>query len=617
MDTKVIKWNEGKTLSARRAVANRYFDKGDYASAISILYSENEFLSKDERAIAFSDIAHYYKSIGLINSAIRFWEYYLSEKEGEGIDPDVYDELIDCCKITGNKISESYYSMLRFNFPVISEESADKYVKRNSDSREERINYLKKEMGWFKGWNKNGIKLFENIGLQLGRDVPETVLDKDVEEDPIAYGLKTDFEKDDLFGNLFVFERVLAGFYMSGESYKGASIFYSKIPSAYRTVEDDDAFATANILRKEYDYAIKVCEESIRKAGYNVYACCNLCSIYNDKGDKEKADFYYNKAISNDYSAREAVKIISCAFMMNDYDTAYKAFDKVIKECPYESERKCVFALVALTVGETEVAYNALCEAYKISPDDEIIKWYMEETNKLLSNEKNDISFPLPNEKTLPAKVLRAYDKTFSKIIKGEPVKISKEKLVEQARLAAFSGSDKYSKNVADAIYAYCDKELAHKALNGLLVSEFCGDNVKFRIIELYAEENEEKTVGLIYHESYMQIHFPSFSFGKEDDVAKRLIRAYGDIIKKMIVRSIAFYGKVEKTINKLYKKHYSLIQKTTLSDLELEAAIAYLSKFKEFEYDDKALYSIFETEEAAVSDFVEKIKGSKNAKTD
>lgn len=609
MNTKILKWKESKTLSVRRAAAKKFFDKGDLASAVSILYSENEILTGDERAIAFSDIARYFKEKGLGKEAIRFWEYYLKEKDGKDVDPTVYDELLDCCMLSCNAGADRYYALLRGIYPDTSEEAVDKYVQKRNAARKEKMDDVKKALDGL-GVEAKGIgKLF---GI---RETVESVSDND-EEEFIVSDNRSEFEQklDEIAGkeDSFFFERMIAGTHMAGKDYNTASIFYAKIPSEYRTIEDDDAFAAANIVRGEYGYAIKICEESIRKTGYNVYACCNLYFIYKILEDEKKAAFYYEKAIANECSVDEYTKLIMCSVEAGDYATSLKAYKAISDKSPLNAEKKFLYGIAALNAGKPETAYKVFCEAYKIAPDDEVIKWYMEETDRLLSKEKNDVKLPLNFEKALPRKVLIEYDKTFSKIINGESVRISQKKLIEKACLTAFSDVNEYHAKVAAAVYAYCDKELAVKALKELLTSEFCSDIVKFGIIELFARENEERTVGLALNGKFMKIRFPSFPFDKEDKVGRLLLRSYADIIKGLVEQNITHYGKAEKTINELYENHYDLLEKTTLNNLELAAVIVYLSKFKEFECDEERLFSTYYTEAKKIKKFAKKIEDAK-----
>ncbi|MBP5466789.1 MAG: tetratricopeptide repeat protein, partial [Clostridia bacterium] len=235
-----------ESVNVYKRLADDKADGGDLLGALGLYLTVLKTDANDYRAIA--DVADCYTDMGLLELSNRYWFKYLTvcPKDKQGV---AYEELAINFFYLDNLWASGYYFHLKM----------------------ERDGFIAEE-----GLDEEIIKFFSS---------PEIRKD--------GYFIAYPYNLADYSGVAKSAKRALS----AGEI-SAAVRQFGRIPAECRTSEISGDYATSLFLDNRDEEVIDVCKDSLSRHGENVNAYCNLSSLYSARGDKDKAQYYYERALA-------------------------------------------------------------------------------------------------------------------------------------------------------------------------------------------------------------------------------------------------------------------------------------------------------------------------------
>lgn len=521
---KVIKRSE--SINVYKRLADDKADRGDYLDALGLYFTVLKSDGKNLGAIA--DIADCYADMGLLELSNKYWFRYLTvaPKDKQGV---AFEELAINYFYMDNLWASGYYFHLKVDRDgFIAEEGLDEEI----------------------------IKFFSS--QEINKD---------------DYYIAYPFDKADYSS---VVKRAKRAFSASDISL--ALKEYSKIPEECLTEETSADYATALFLDRQYDEVVRVSKASLERFGENVNAYCNLSSLYHAQGDNDKAEYYYQRALSARKGDKaENFKLAACAIERCDNLTAKNCISYILKERPYDDIMLFFYAVSLVNLGEYEEGAEVINKALKINPYDAIFNFYSKLFLRFCEdNSAADEYLPLEYSKNLPAATIRAHKKEINGIIDGKiPLTaINKDGFLEKLETALYFEDIKVAKSAAFLI----DREGSEKSkqiIRSALLDTEVDDEVKNSLIYLLVCGGEKNRIYVVIGNYFASIKPKKVIFEDKADGALYM-SAYALAVTKSLSWGIDDCAKIAFNMNTLYKGFAELIRFNGFG-AEIIAAVAYL----------------------------------------
>lgn len=517
---------QAETINVYKRLADEKADGGDLLGALGLYLT---VLKTDEKNLgAIADVADCYADMGLLEFSNRYWFLYLTlcPKDKQGV---AFEELAINYFYMENIWASGYYFHLKVDRDgFIAEEGLDEEI----------------------------LKFFSSASINK-----ET------------YYLAYPFDKADYSSVVRNAKRAFA----AGDVPLALSE-YAKIPEECITEEASADYAAALFLARQDDEVIRLSKDSVSRFGENVNAYCNLSSLYHARGDYDKAEYYYKRALEvRKGDKSENFKLAACAIEREDHFTAKNCISEILKERPYDDLMSFFYAVSLVNLGEYDAAAESMNKALKINPYDPIFNFYAELFSKFCAdNSAADNYLPLKYAKELPQAVERAHKKDINALINGKKSlkSFDEETLTETLFTALYSEDNKTAKSAA-FLLEKLGGEKSRKILFLALLDSEVEDEVKNSIVYLLVCGGEKGRINVVLGNYYASVKPKKVVFEHKADGAPYM-SAYALAVTKSLAWGIDDCAKIAFNMNTLYVDFAELIRFNGFGS-ETIAAICYL----------------------------------------
>ena len=195
-----------------------------------------------------------------------------------------------------------------------------------------------------------------------------------------------------------------------------------------------EEFSLEAYFRDDLDRFFAFCKSIILANPNNMTALCNLSSVAKNKGNLEKAKYYYGLAKSKfNGSVSDCYSLTDCAIEQGDHAFICTCIESILAK---ENQSKVIFpyAIALANLGKYEMAYENISKICRLFPDNRVYSFYAKYIYQLIQNGK-DIKGYLPFEykEEFPKPVCEEFaseiDKIFDNLDKLNSTKKRKEYL--------------------------------------------------------------------------------------------------------------------------------------------------------------------------------------------
>ncbi len=517
---------QAETVNVYKRLADEKADGGDLLGALGLYLTV--FKTDEKNLSAIADVADCYADMGLLEFSNRYWFLYLTlcPKDKQGV---AFEELAINYFYMDNLWASGYYFHLKVDRDgFIAEEGLDEEILKFFSSSE-----IKKE----------------------------------------SYYIAYPFDKADYSNVVRNAKRAF-----SAGDVPLALNEYAKIPEECLTEDANSDYAAALFLARKDDEVIRLSKDSIERFGENVNAYCNLSSLYHARGDFDKAEYYYTRALeARKGDKTESFKIAACAIERDDHLTAKNCISDILKERPYDDLMSFFYAVSLVNSGEYEAASESINRALKINPFDPIFNYYSGLFSSFCAdNSAADDYLPLKYAKELPQNVERAHKKDINALINGKKSlkSFDEDTLIETLFTALYSEDNKTAKSAA-FLLEKLGGEKCGKILSSALLDSEVDDEVKNSIVYLLVCGGERGHINVVLGNYYASVKPKKVVFERKEDGALYL-SAYALAVTKSLAWGIDDCAKIAFNMNTLYVDFAELIRFNGFG-AETVAAVCYL----------------------------------------
>ena len=554
-----------KSLGAYKRVADEKADGGDLLGALG-LYFTLYYAEKSPEALA--DLADCYADMGLLELSNYYWFKYMS------VTPQVkhapaFEELGINYFYMDNLWASSYY----FHKKV----EIDGYI--SEDGLDDEI-----------------VEFFSRDGIK---------------ED---YYLAYPYELADYSSLAKKAKRAVA----AGDAL-GGTVLYERIPKECRTEEIAGDYAVALMLARQPEKAISICRESIEKNGESVTAFCDLATAYRATGDKEKAEYYYKKAVSaRTGDGAEAYKLATCAIEYGDDITANDCIKQILKDRPFDDLMWFFYGISFLNTGDIPSAEHSFDKAVRINPRDVIYAYYAQ-TVKSFSDKNNPLkrSAPLKYGKFLPQKEEAEYSAAIRKVLTGTATansEFGKEPIITLTALLRAEDL----KTAKGSAFILCAEfgNAGREVLKDALLDPEVEDEVKSSIIFTLIQNGYSFPIKVVAGSFYETVKPGKLTFANKSD-GGLLVAAYSLAMAKSVFIGIEDVSALAFNANLLYAHYRNEISRYPFGIEDLSALMFMLSGFPQFSGDKQVLsvFGVGKENSAIVRELAELVRATKTEK--
>ena len=542
-----------------RKLADEYAERGDFTRALSFLFSAKS-IRCDYKVLM--DIADVYADMGLLELSNKYWYYYMDKAPKDKVSI-AYEELAINYFYMDNYWASSFYF----------------HKKLDTDG------HISKE-----GLDKEIIDFFS------GEEMKKT-----------AYRLVYPFERADYSYNVKIAKHFLAlGAF--GEAKKPLE----EIPESVRNEEQSGELAMACFMSDDLDGAEKACRNSLEINGENVTSYCHLSTVYNMREDADKADYYYQKALSIRKGEKgEEYNLATCAIERGDHFTAKECLIKILEDRPHEASMRFFYGISLINLGEYQKAKKELEKTYRLNPDDAVCYYYL----KLVDDLENGVVgaeklLPLKYEKELPKKVAKKYSQELKSLV-DEPMKISSalkkkeiRKIVEWGLYFGEGQTPRDAVFILSNDYSSYSKSLIKTALLDLEVLE----EIKRVLIYVLIVSGVKEKFGVTAGSFYLKIK-PKKLLCEKSPEGAIYFSAYALCMARVVFWEFENLDVIGQKIDKIYKAFSGKVTEAEVTNEELAALVLSECGFK-WVKNPKDVTKLFEITPQKLTKLTDMLKG-------
>ena len=557
---KILTFKKGKDVYT--ALADKKAEQGDLVASLGFLFSA---LEKNGDYTILADIADTYSEMGLMSLSNAYWFKFL-EKAPENKLTVAYEQLAINYFYMDNYFVASYYFHLKL--------SKDGYISKEGLD-EEVLNFF-----------------------------------YDTFDKKSAYHVAYPPDKAD-----WSFRKKMAKHALAAGDSENAEKIYSSIPKECMDEDTYGEFAVTLFLNKKDKQLIQACKDSLETHGENVTAYCNLSSLYHDKGDKEKSEYYYAKALSlNNGELNHAYKIATCAMEQKDHETACSALAKILQERAYDVNMNFFYAIALANTGNIEGATQIFCQIYRIYPSDKVVEFYAKYFTWLSDGAPDEKGIlPLDYARELPSKMVKNYKRKISELfgdLKKASSQIKRQEVREVLEWGITQERGEYGKNSV-FILANSESEWAEKLLIDSLMNIDVCPSVKRAIITMLILKGYRQRFNVIANDFFVTVKPRKLVCENKLD-GDLFVAAYATCLSRMAFWNIEGFDKIAFSINKLYKKLGNSVYFTGITPEEIGAIAVCISKFERLDNPDYVC-KFFDARVNVVKEHLAMLKGEKH----
>lgn len=547
-------------LSEKRLamLADKYYNEGNYFSALKFAYKQYEFYGGDGEVFArFADI---YEGMGLHLSAIN-WLYRFLDIANEQDLPDIYEGLAVNYLNIGNETQSAYY----YNKLIDADET------------------LPNETKWeiLNAFSKDKRSKFRFV-------YPPKLADYTKE---IEYGSKL-LKTGNCKGAVAVLDTVAKG----SKDYASAK----------------EMQAVAHLLSGELDDAENACRELLAEIPDNTRVLATLGAVYLEQGREEESreialTLYAQKQDDTD----DLYKVATVCCENGLHREAYEKFTQLEKKLPFDGRMLYFKAVSAYKCGyleESEKAFDTLCSVY---PDAEVAKFYLKALrlrgeNGLQAEDEPTYFYHLSKEER-EARCRSLVH--IGKCARDEAQLFGLIALHDGYFSWCFDELDGEDHDLQYLAIVTAEHVRADSFLKEILLDCEVADVLKIETLRLLYMRNEDLEVGLVLCHIYRKVFLSRIRLGRKK--RRRFLEGYSALASKFVVVNDAYGERICASAEKLYTD----LEKSDGLDLiekaeDCACALYFASGLKEFGNDLQAIASALDANPETVQAILEKAKG-------
>lgn len=500
-DNVVLKFDTG--AKAYKKLADKRLDEDDIEGALSLLLEAKE-RTKYVLTIYF-DIAEIYYEMGLYEYSVRYWFRALDRAPKYDLE-DIYNGLGACFYNLGNFAAATYYFNQQF---LVS---------------------------------KDGSVFFEDDildSLAGAMSEPEFRVVYPPEE--------ADYED--------VMRRAKAHMY-KGEYAKAREI-YAEVPDGakeYNTAQLESAVAA--FMSGDADEGITISKKIFARDNENIFAICNLSSMYKYRTLYMLSDMYFSKLDeSKAKNDDELYKIATACMEHGKYERAARCFEKLTIDRPYDMQLAFLKGVAQYNAKDFAGAKRTFGRIVRITEVNPPAASYFRRADDAEQNGVKNFH-PLPNFYKPLEEEETEYTKKLAALIKTKNEKVLKKRMKEpdfwELMDWSFFSSDKEVRRCACFLLALTDSKQAERYLLDKLLDPALSDEIKAYAVELYVLNGYDKTVGIVVSGLYKKLCF--YPIHTENDAHSNLFtESYAMCYSKCAVLGDYDMRKIYDAANTLY----------------------------------------------------------------
>jgi len=317
---------------------------------------------------------------------------------------------------------------------------------------------------------------------------------------------------------------------------------YSEVPPV--AAEYDEAqlqISVAHFLSGDVDKAIEINRSVYDRDKTNVFALCNLSSMYRFKNMPMLADNYFSYVDENNAkTADELYKVATACCENGKHERAVKCFERLFIERPFNMSMMFFYGVALYNCGRYEDSRRAFGRILRITEKNPVAFYCHRLADNAVSSGAKSAK-PLSYYYRLPDSEEQANLKKLAALLKtkGERSLKNKAKEPETAELIdwCFCSADKDVQRGAVFFLAAADTKATEQQLIERLLDASVYDATKEYIVLMLAAKGYEKKAGAVISNVYKKICFYAFDadFGRFGDA---FIDAYAICFAKAAVYS-------------------------------------------------------------------------------
>ncbi len=297
-----------------------------------------------------------------------------------------------------------------------------------------------------------------------------------------------------------------------GENAAAREVF-STIPEGAQEYERAQLeISVAEFLEGDVDGAIARSQAVYEKNEHNVFAICNLSSMYKYKGSELLSGLYFSKLKEEDATSEDDLyKIATSCMEHKKYKRAAECFKKMLSDKPYDMQLMFLCGISQYNDGDFAAAKGTFGRILRITETNPAALSYFRRADAALENGVKNFR-PLPNfyrpfdddeeenTRKLSQLLKNRSEKGLAKAMKGQKF----WDLIDWS----FSASDAEVRRCSCYLLALSDSRRAEEYLLDKLLDPTLPDDMKGYICELLVLKDFDKTVGIVLSNVYKKITF-------------------------------------------------------------------------------------------------------------
>ncbi|PWM71399.1 MAG: hypothetical protein DBX59_08855 [Bacillota bacterium] len=297
-----------------------------------------------------------------------------------------------------------------------------------------------------------------------------------------------------------------------GENAAARELFASVPDGAeeYETAQME--IAVAEFLEGDVEGAIARSQAIYERNEHNVFAICNLSSMYKYKGSDMLSGLYFTKLKEEDAETEDDMyKIATSCMEHKKYERAAQCFKSMLVQKPYDMQLLFLYGISLYNAGDFAAAKETFGRILRITEVNPAALSYYRRADSALENGVKNFK-PLPN-------FYRPFDddeeentRELSRLLKNRNEKTLAKAMKTQKFWDlvdwSFSASDREVRRCSCYLLALGDSRRAEEYLLDKLLDPTLSDDMKGYISELLALRDFDKTVGVVLSNVYKKVSF-------------------------------------------------------------------------------------------------------------
>lgn len=537
-----------------RERAEKYYDEGNYLSALRFTYKEMSLYGGDgETYTMLSDI---YENMELYSSAVNCWFRFMDNCTGEDL-PDIYEGLAVNYLNMGNEAQSAfYYNKLIDADDELTEENKEEIAEAFSGSRRGNFRFV----------------------------YPPRLADYSRETEAGARALK------------------------SGDCKKAIAILsrVEKGSPDYRTAREIQA--VARLLSDNAAEAEKICLELIEENPADVQATATLAAVYTEQGRREDSKALALRLCElKDTTPEETYKIATVCCENDLHERALEKFTELDKVIPYDGNMLYFKAVAAYKSGKERVAIDAMERLCTIYPDAAVAEYYLKAMRRHAGDPENEPEPEMTYFYRVPKEEREKRCRTLVRIGKyprTEAELFGALAMEEGYFRWCFDEMDGMERDLQYLAAVVAEHARADRFIREILLDCEVSDILKIELLRLLYARNEENGFGVVVCNIYRDIRIARVRVGRRK--RRRFVEAYAKTASRFAVINDAYAQRIRETTETMYRTFEKRdCWELAESSENLACAIYLLSGLRELGKDAASAAAAFEADAETVEKIV------------